>query len=111
MLLNHYVTVRDEVYATAALRVRQSALLGVDDGAAFRRTRSDERFPPPAGPARSPGRGYATTPHRRPTTRVRAGVFDKRQSGRARVSESTAGRVQSSKQRFGRSETSSEAIC
>ena len=30
MLLNHYVTVRDEVYATAALRVRQSALLGVD---------------------------------------------------------------------------------
>ena len=78
MLLNHYVTVRDEVYATAALRVRQSALLGVDDGAAFRRTRSDELFPPPAGPARSPGRGYATTPHRRPTTRVRAGVSNVR---------------------------------
>ncbi|KAH8048298.1 voltage-gated potassium channel [Aureococcus anophagefferens] len=80
MLLNHYVTVRDEVYATAALRVRQSALLGVDDGAAFRRTRSDELFPPPPGPARSPapGRGYATTPHRRPTTRVRAGVSNVR---------------------------------
>ncbi|KAH8067251.1 hypothetical protein JL721_7656 [Aureococcus anophagefferens] len=76
MLLNHYVTVRDEVYATAALRVRQSALLGVDGGA--RRASGPASSSRRRGPGARAGPGYATTPHRRPTTRVRAGVSNVR---------------------------------